>query len=313
MNTFEFLVDQLPFGFAFNFENYLFNKVKHINTQEVDQRADYFIINNIKKRIEGKIHFLLKDGIAYSPYKSLFGSFEFSPRIHPKLISDFWKFIEMDLQSRKISKVSITSYAECYAPQKAKIIENALQNAGFNVDLKAVNHHIDIREEQFESFIHPMEARRLARCRSQNFQFLRETDYQATEIYDYLDQCRAEQGLQLSITKRKLFRYLELFPQNYHLFSVRSSSDIMAATVAIKVHRKILYSFLPGSLRKYKNFSPTVMLNEGLYNYCQIGGIDLLDLGISTEKNGKDQKSLIDFKERIGGKKSFKYFFSKVL
>ena len=88
---------------------------------------------------------------------------------------------------------------------------------------------------------------------------------------------------------------------------------LLAATITIKVHRQILYSFLPGSLRRHKHFSPTVMLNAGLYEYCKNNHFEMLDLGISTEKDGKDQRSLIAFKENIGGEKSYKYFFEKEL
>ena len=87
----------------------------------------------------------------------------------------------------------------------------------------------------------------------------------------------------------------------------------MAATITIKIHRHILYNFLPASLRKDKQFSPTVFLNVGLYNYCQEHQYEMLDLGISTEPDGKSQDSLIDFKEHIGGEKSYKYYFEKQL
>ena len=213
MNTFEFLVDRLPFGYAFNFNNYLFNKIKHINTQGIKTRADYFIINNIKKRIEGKIHFLLQGGVAYSPFKSLFGSFEFNPRIHPNLIYDFWNFIEDDLRARAISLVKITNFAECYSPKKSNIIKNALEKAGFSITLKAVNHHIEILGNSLESRMHLMEQRRLEKCRSKGFVFFEEPAEKAIEIYNYLDRCRKEQGLEISIPKEKLSEYLELFPQ----------------------------------------------------------------------------------------------------
>jgi hypothetical protein len=171
LNTFDFLADELPFGYAFNFDNYLFNKLKHINTQEIEDRADFFIINNIKKRIEGKIHFLLKDGVAYSPYKSLFGSFEFNPRIHPNLILAFWNFIELNLKSRDIRQVSITNFAECYAPKKAAIIKNTMEKSGFSISLKAVNHHIEILNEPLENRMHTMELRRLEKCQTHGFTF----------------------------------------------------------------------------------------------------------------------------------------------
>lgn len=313
MNTFDFLVDELPFGYAFNFDNYLFNKLKHINTQGIEDRADFFIINNIKKRIEGKIHFLFKDGVAYSPYKSLFGSFEFNPRIHPNLILEFWNFIELNLKSRDIEQVSITNFAECYSPKKAAIIKNSMEKSGFAISLKAVNHHIEIQDEPLEKRMHSMELRRLEKCQNQGFIFNEDAPEKIDEIYEYLQKCRDEQGLELSITQEKLLEYQELFLQNYVLFSVRRDDEILAATLAIKVHRKIMYSFLPGSLRKYKKFSPTVMLNHGLYSYCQNHQMELLDLGISTEKSGEDQKSLIAFKQRMGGQKSYKYFFEKEL
>ena len=313
LKSFEFLVDRLPFGFAFNFGNYLFNKIKHINSQGIDERADYFIINHVKKRIEGKIHFLLEDGKAYSPFKSLFGSFEFNPRIHPNILLDFWLFIENDLRSRQIELVKITNFANCYSPQKATLILNTLESCGFEIVLKAVNHHINVNENPLEKRMHTMEIRRLNKCRQAGFSFRQEKKENALEIYNFLNLCRQERDLRLSITKDKFLNYLDEFPQNYHCFSVRSENELLAASITIQVHRKILYSFLPGSLRKFKEFSPAVMLNEGLYMYCQQHQIDMLDLGISTEKNGKDQKSLISFKERIGGEKSYKYFFEKKL
>ncbi|NJN27129.1 MAG: hypothetical protein HC819_14710 [Cyclobacteriaceae bacterium] len=311
MKTFDFITDQLPFGYAYNFDNYLFNKIKHINTQGIAERADYFIINNIKKRIEGKIHFLLSGHTAYSPYRSLFGSFEFSPRLHPNLLPEFWEHIQNDLHTRGISQVKITNYAGCYAPRKVEIIKQAMEKSGFSVVLEAVNHHIDINENPLTERMHPMEVRRLSKSINEGFTFHHEDATCAEEIYDYLGACRGEQGLELSITKAQLLEYLSLFPQHYLLFSIRHRHTLMAATVAVKVHKQILYNFLPGSLQKHKTYSPAVMLNEGLYRYAREHQFELLDLGISTEKDGTNQASLIEFKERIGGVSSAKYFFEK--
>jgi len=313
MKTFEFLVNQIPFGYSFNFDNYLFNKLKHINTQGIDQRADYFIINNIKKRIEAKIHFLFNENIAYSPYKSLFGSFEFNPRIHPDLLIEFWEFIENDLKSRKIEKVLITNSADCFSPKKAEIVRKTMKKSSFNIRLKAINHHIPITENPLEERMHSMQIRRLKKCKKNGFTFHEEPLNKAAEIYDYIENCRQEQGLNISIPREKFMKYLQDFPQNYPFFSVRKDGQIMAATITIKIHRHILYNFLPASLRKDKEFSPTVFLNVGLYNYCQDHQFEMLDLGISTEPDGKNQDSLIEFKERIGGEKSYKYYFEKHL
>lgn len=313
LKTFEFLVDQIPFGYAYNFDNYLFNKIKHINTQGVENRVDYFIVNNVKKRIEGKIHFLINDNIAYSPYRSLFGSFEFNPRIHPNLLFEFWTFIENDLVVREIEEVKITNFADCYAPKKAELIKTTLEKAGFSIALKAVNHHIPIDEDSYKNRLHRMEKRKLKKCKEKGFTFHQEPNTHAEEIYNYIQSCREEQGLHVSISLKKLFEYLDHFAQNYLLFSVRHEDELLAATIAIKVHMHILYSFTMASLKKFNPYSPSVLLNEGLYEYCQKHQIELLDLGISTERDGKNQDSLILFKERIGCEMSYKYFYKKKL
>lgn len=312
MKTFEFIVDQIPFGYAFNFDNYLFNKIKHINTQGVNKRADYFIINTVKKRIEGKIHFLLHNQIAYSPFKSLFGSFEFNPRIHPNLLLEFWTFIENDLKMRSIKQVNITNFADCYAPKKSELVRKTMEKSNFSVELKAVNHHIYIDEKPVEQVM-IREIKKLSKCKKNGFSFHEEPLTNAVDIYNYINSCRKEQGLEVSISQEKLLDYLEDFPQNYLIFSVRKDGELRAATVALKVHRHILYNFLMASLRKFKAFSPSVLLYAGLYTYCQDHQFELLDLGISTERDGKNQDSLIEFKERIGGEKSYKYYFKKII
>ncbi len=311
--SFDFLADSLPFGYAYNFDNYLFNKIKHINTQGINERADYFIVNNVRKRLEGKIHFLLQDNVAYSPYKSLFGSFEFNRNLHPKLIAEFLQFIEDDLKKRGIRKVKITSFAECYMPRKAAVIHEVLMNSGFKVVRRAINHHIPVDETPLQEQMHPMEVRRLNKCVRNGFVFRQEDEGNAMEIYEYIRLCLEEQGLEVSISEQKFKSYIDAFPQNYPAFAVRNGGEIMAATICIVPHRLVLYNFLPGSLRKYKTYSPTVMLINGLYDYCRERKTDLLDLGISTEADGTDQESLIAFKERMGAERSYKYFYEKEL
>lgn len=310
--TFDYLVDSLPFGYAYNFDNYLFNKVKHLNTQGVPDRADYFLINNVRKRIEAKIHFLLKDGIAYSPYKSLFGGFEFNPRIQSSLLMDFWAFIEADLTNRGIRSARITGFADCYAPHKASKIKMVMEKAGFSARFKAVNHHVTVEETPLEKKMHPMEARRLRKCVRVGFEFVEEPPENVNEIYNYLALCREEQSLLVSVTKAQLADYIRLFPQNYLMFSVRKQEEIVAATVVVKVHRQVLYNFLPGSLRTNKLFSPTVMLINGIYQYAAARGIEMLDLGISTLHDGIDQENLIQFKERMSGLPTSKVQYEKI-
>jgi hypothetical protein len=311
-SIFQFYTDQIPFGFAYNFDNYLFNKLSHIRSQGLEDRADYFLVNNVKKRIEAKIHFLLDGTTAYSPYKSLFGSFELNPRLHQNLVRDFAGYVLNDLKSRQISNVYITHYAQCYGPRKALLVNNALLELGCELYLRAVNHHIETRPEPLTERMHTMEQRRLRKCADHGLAFAQEHRESLPEIYAFLTACRAEKDLEPSVALHTLQHYFEAFPQDYLLFAVRKNEELMAATVAVKVSRSILYNFLPASLQAHNRLSPMVMLIDGLYAYCQQHRFEMLDLGISTTTTGKDQDSLIRFKENVGASPSEKCFYRKV-
>ena len=96
------------------------------------------------------------------------------------------------------------------------------------------------------------------------------------------------------------------FPKAFQIFTVRDKHKIVALTVTVRVNDRILYNFYPADAAEYHNYSPTVMLTEGLYNYCWEVGIGLLDLG-SAPNYG-----LIRFKKNLGAQASLKLSFEKV-
>jgi len=310
---YDFLVGLPPFGYAYNFDNYLFNKARHLNTQGIEQREDYFLVHEFKKRIEGKIHFLIEGNKAYSPYRSLFGSFEMNPQMGINLLSKFITFILEDLEKKGVKEIFITHSAAGYHQVKSHKVHEALTRSGFNVSREAVNHHIPIDEAMLDLKMHAMERRRLAKCRGEGLEFLSVAPGDFNRVYDYIEACRAEKDLKPSVSREKMGNYLEMFPQDYLMFAVQKDGEIYAATIAIKVNRKVLYNFLPGSLERYGTLSPMVMLVEGLYEYCRGRNYDILDLGISTLPEGEHQESLIAFKEHMGGEKSIKmsYFLRR--
>ncbi|MCC5932140.1 MAG: GNAT family N-acetyltransferase [Cyclobacteriaceae bacterium] len=306
---YEFLINQFPFGYAYNFENFLYNKVRHIATQGLEERVDYFLVNKVKKRIEAKIHFLIDENHAYSPYKSLFGSFEFNHRFPRAIMQEFTEFILNDLKTRNITYIKITHHASCYSERKAMVVHDILVQLGFKLKMRAVNHHIPVDIEPLETWMSANEKRRLKKCLKDGFTFNVEPESRAEEIHDFIAQKRKEKNLDISISIEKLRLYLEEFPQTYSFFSIRKDEEICAATVAVRISKKILYNFLPASDTAYNAYSPMVMLLSEMYNYCQREKFEMFDLGISTTSDGKPQKSLIRFKTNIGALEGFKDFF----
>jgi hypothetical protein len=306
---YEFLADQFPFGYAYNFENFVYNKVRHIATQGLEERVDYFLINKVKKRIEAKIHFLIDGNCAYSPYKSLFGSFEFNHRFPKAIMQEFAEFVKNDLKNRNIHYIKITHHASCYSERKAMVVHDILINLGFQLKMRAINHHIPVDVEPLETWMSANEKRRLKKCLKGGFIFNIEPESQAEEIHAFIAEKRKEKNLEISISMEKLRMYLEEFPQTYSFFSIRKDGKICAATVAVRISKKILYNFLPASDTAYNAFSPMVMLLSEMYKYGQREKFEILDLGISTTSDGKPQKSLIRFKNNIGALEGYKDFF----
>jgi lipid II:glycine glycyltransferase (peptidoglycan interpeptide bridge formation enzyme) len=117
----------------------------------------------------------------------------------------------------------------------------------------------------------------------------------------------------LSVTANELNTLLTDLPQEYIVFTVTDNWKIIAMSLAVRVHSKVLYNFLPADLAAYQSYSPMVLLNEAMYNYCQNEGIDILDLGTSQDHHGVEKPGLIRFKENLGGQESLKITYRKLL
>jgi lipid II:glycine glycyltransferase (peptidoglycan interpeptide bridge formation enzyme) len=87
---------------------------------------------------------------------------------------------------------------------------------------------------------------------------------------------------------------------------------LIAASACIKVNDKILYSFYIGDALSFRPHSPTTLLINGIYRYCQARHYKILDLGISTDK-GVLNEGLYAFKKTFGCFDSFKLTFLKQL
>ncbi|MGF1637700.1 MAG: hypothetical protein ACFCUU_11555, partial [Cyclobacteriaceae bacterium] len=223
-------------------------------------------------------------------------------------------FIKKDLLTKDLSEIVITHHASCYHESKAAVVHDILTALDFEVHLQATNHHIIIDEQSLNEKMQANEQRRLKKCVNSGMYFTLEPEQNAREIHDYIAARRKDKDLTISIGWEKMAMYLEEFPQTYLMFTVRDlEGNICAATVAVRVSKKILYNFLPASSTSKSEYSPMVMLLDGMYQFCQGHRYEILDLGISNDANGKPQKSLIHFKEKMGGIEGYKEFYKYTL
>lgn len=203
-------------------------------------------------------------------------------------------------------------------PEKYDVISNGvLQYCYAKEDYIPVkhqrNHFITVTEKPFEARIKTQELRRLKKCVEAGFKVIQETDSQAVAAFNAMKLMREELGYTTSITSAEFKKLLEVFPGQIRLFTVYDSSKPIAVSITVRVNERVIYSFLSGYEKGYRQFSPTIMLLKKAYEICQDENIAILDLGISVDHHGYEKSSLIRFKENLGAQECRKITWEKVL
>ncbi len=250
--------------------------------------------------------------IAFDLIEELAISLPFSPAgsmtysgISKEPFSKVIKLIEAQLLQLGIKNVVITRPIECYHP----VPMNYFYEAGYAENTREIAHYLPI-DDSFASQIHLMQKRKLAKLDEITFE-VGSID-QLMEVYDFIAGCRVAQNIPLNISFAKLETLFTLLPDHYHLHTARLNGELIAACIMVKATDRVVYYFLPATSAKHKTSSPMVGLINHMYSHYQQLGFEYLDFGISSE-NGKPQKNLITFKERMGGIRSDRVTFSKNL
>jgi hypothetical protein len=126
-----------------------------------------------------------------------------------------------------------------------------------------------------------------------------------------LESCREEKGLKLNVPFDRLEALFKAFPDRYDIFMGYLDKKAACSVITLQVAPKIVYYFLPGTIKEAKSQSPMVgLLDYMVKHYSKTH--QYIDLGVSSIE-GEPQTSLIEFKERMGGMPGMKRrFFIRV-
>jgi len=294
------------------FETFLYNSTSFLKFQSDRDPLTFQIFTKKNHEELARIHFFLVKGEALSPLRSPFGSFEMSDQMETEVLYDSMRVIHQQLEDRGIQRVRIINYPQIYHPAHATQTGYVLLHHGYKVAGVDINHHLLIGSQEFEQGLHLMEKRKLKKCLNQSFCFREVSIDHLEEVYQFIFNCRKERGQVLSLSLEELTPMVNAFPNHYQLFEVTHDGEMVAASISVKVHSKILYNFYPASSKKYHSFSPMVFLLKHQYEYCRRHQYRVLDLGTSTLE-GKPNLNLIQFKENLGGIPSMKFTYQKDL
>lgn len=286
----------------------IFHDPRHLKLQASSGWCSFYIGH--QGQAEGIVHFHVNETAAKSHYRSPFGSFLFSDAVPETVLTDFITYCENQLKERGVTTIMLKNPPALYAEERSLKLQNVLNHLGYTVSLEETSAVIPVTSMLFESVLHKSEKKRLRKCREQAFAFSILSGDRLQEIYTFLATCRGEKGYSLSMTFEELKQLATVFPERVMLTAVRDNNKIVAANISIRVYEHVLYNFYHDHAGEYDGFSPVVLLNEGLYRFCQNEKIQWLDLGTSNA-DGVLNESLLNFKRNLGAIPSRKLTFTK--
>lgn len=290
---------------------FLFNSNDHIQLQSKEGWRCYYVLDK-NQDCQAFIWLHLEKVRASSPLKAPFGSFECKQGLDASILFDFINYILQDLKNKGIRQLSIKQSIDGYLPAQNALINTLLLNHGFSIVNAEVANLIMIDPVQYETKLHDWEKRKLKQAKKEHFSFEVVKKNRLTEVYTFIENCRAQKKYALSMPLKDLKKLQQTIPDAIHLFSIKRNKEMIAACIAIKVSPTILYTFYYDHASPYQKISPVVMLIEGIYNFCSQNKIKILDLGTAALQ-GKPNFNLLTFKQHLGASYSTKFTFEKHL
>lgn len=310
MHTYNFHDGPLPAGVTLGYSPSIFNTDAYRLLHPAENEQSFFLLEKNQLIAYAGVHFHIDGGVARSPFRAPFGSFEFNDQLAPRKLYEFLQHVETRLRSMGVKQVFLKNPPQAYASARSALLQTFLLNQQYRVYDAEVSVGIPVTSKTFSECIRHSEQLRLRQGTEAGFVFHHPAVDKIGEVYRFLAVCHKEKKYTLSISEEELMRAVTTFPDKYILSVIKYQERLVAAAVSIRISESVLYNFLVNHLKEFNTLSPPVMLVDGLYTYCQEQSIALLDLGTSALA-GQPNFSLLDFKLHLGGVPSAKFTFFK--
>jgi len=239
------------------------------------------------------------EGIAISLPRSPFGGLIIGDIIDQETLEEFHNYIIAYLKDKNCP-VEIRLAPTIYSSDEPNYLDARLE-----IIYIENNQHIPIDRIKFSDKLNRNRKRKLELNIHQGYKFKRLEIEQLDQAYELIRECRIDKGYPVTMSIDALKKTFTSFPDRYLLFGVFDGSELIATAVSIRVSESTLYNFYHGDRLSYRGSGPVTLLVAGIYEYCQEHGIEILDLGISSQ-HGKLNEGLFYFKRSCGAVSSDK-------
>lgn len=290
---------------------YIFNNAKHRNLQSKEGWKCMYVQNE-KGSLAAFLWINISGNIAHAPLRAPFGSFEADANLSPRVLYDFIAYVIDSLKTDGVTKIVVKNPPDIYNLSASALLNTLLLNQGFTIMDAEVSSVIPVSTAPYADLITEWEHRKLRQATASEFSFQQHDSPHLESIYSFIESCRQEKEYTLSMSLPELKQLQTTFADQVMLFAVSKESVLAAACIAIQVSDDVLYTFYYDHTKAFDTYSPVVKLVEGMYHYCQVQQIHLLDLGTAA-LNRQPNFPLLSFKMNIGGIPSAKLTFVKEL
>lgn len=246
---------------------------------------------------------------AFSFKGTSFGGFDFIQSIDANKQSFFLKRIIYELKNKKQKSLSITLPPFCYSSLHPKEQSIVLKELGFLKTNEEINFHIDTtKSETLWNQLHPSEKNKYNKALKSGIKIRQLPSSFFTSCFDLIKKNRLFKGFPITISEDTL-KKLNSELEEFYLFGAFKDDILIATCISIRVTSTVLYNFYMADDPDFRTYSPLVLLNSFIYDWCKKQGINTIDLGTASS-NGNINAGLANFKKHLGGietpKKTYK-------
>lgn len=246
------------------------------------------------------LSFAGRDGVWANPVTGAFGGLggaPTSPGMVEALVDAATAWLRDQSGGRQ---ASLRLPPDCFADPNAAALENALFRSGWRLDQVDLNHYLAIAGvEAFTRALGETKQKELRRLKRSGAAFRSLSLDEARPAYEVIARNRAARGYPMTMAWTQVEALARAFPGRVGLHAVEREGVILAAAVLLQVTARYLYVFYWGEDPQVRRESPVTLLAEGLVGMRQAQGVEVLDIGTSTDRS-RPNPGLIAFKESLG-------------
>jgi hypothetical protein len=247
------------------------------------------------------------------PYSAPFGIFEKLQK-HVKIeeIEESLRLLEQYAKDKGVHSIMFRLPPSFYDESFISKVQNCLLRQDYAMDFCDLNYQFFIdNPENYEQTLLRNAKKNLRKAEKENFDFVHcDTTEEKKEAYAVIQNNRQRKGYPLRMTYEQVADTIQITEHDFFLLKTESVS--VAAAIIFKVNSQCYQVIYWGDIAGYEEKRPMNLLAYKLYEYYYQKGIQVLDIGPSTE-NGIPNYGLCDYKESIGCRISTKYTYRKEL